>query len=219
MGNGTDSTGGTGSSDSTSGTSSSRYATGDLRAAHLPEVDWAGDRRAALRELYRWVEFYAVETINWYTSNKVASSYWSRLLRTLATLFVVVGTVAPVVSVGMGWTKAAIWGYGLIAVGAACVGVDRVFGFSSSWMRHMSTAMALNRRLVQFQCTWAVLQATSGSTGGEDEPTGRAVAEIILFVEEFNAVVDSETLGWVSEFQANLTQLESVAAVPPPSRQ
>jgi hypothetical protein len=47
------------------------------------------------------------------------------------------------------------WGYVLPALAAACIGFDRFFGISSGWMRSMTTAQALERRLEQLQHDWA----------------------------------------------------------------
>ncbi|MFI8179570.1 SLATT domain-containing protein [Actinacidiphila glaucinigra] len=189
-----------------------RYSTGDLHAAHLPAFLWQEDRSQALRELYRWVESFAIESINWYTEEKVAKARWSRSLRAAAVLLVGLGTVAPVVAVGMGWTHLSIWGYGLIGLGASCLAVDRVFGFSSSWMRYLATAISLNRQLLQFQASWPAVEVKINSAPTDIEEFSKAVGEIAAFVDRVAEVMESETLSWVSEFQNHVLQLESGSA-------
>ncbi|WP_369015697.1 SLATT domain-containing protein [Streptomyces tropicalis] len=195
--------------------SNSRYGTGDLRAVALPEMVKRGGEAKAIHELYSWVESFVIESINWYTREKVSKSRWSRFLRISAVLSFALGTVAPVVVVGMGWSRQAIWGYGIIGLGACCVAVDRVCGFSSSWMRYVSTAISLNRQLVMFQASWLRIEAKLVQQPSSDS-FSEAVQELVRFVDVTSLLMENETLTWVSEFQNYVVQLEtgSVPALP-----
>jgi hypothetical protein len=51
----------------------------------------------------------------------------------------------------------------LLALAAACIGFDRFFGISSGWMRSMTTAQALERRLEQLQYDLRLDTSTGGS--------------------------------------------------------
>ncbi|MFF2659641.1 SLATT domain-containing protein [Kitasatospora sp. NPDC058032] len=192
-------------------------AAGDLRAVRLPDLSNAADLRVGLRELYLWVEAYAVESINWYTKEKVSKARWSKFLRVAAVLSIAGGTVTPVVAVGMGWAGESIWGYGLIGIGACFVAMDRVYGYSSAWMRYVSTAMALNRQLVRFQAAWPRIEARFAADPGQ-EGFAAAAQELSRFVDEFALVVENETMMWVAEFQSHLVQLESGAVPALPSQ-
>ncbi|MER5353209.1 SLATT domain-containing protein [Kitasatospora sp. NPDC002551] len=186
----------------------------------LPDLSGAADLRVGLRELYLWVEAYAVESINWYTKEKVAKARWSKFLRLAAVVSIAGGTVTPVVAVGMGWAGESIWGYGLIGLGACFVAMDRVCGYSSAWMRYVSTAMSLNRQLVRFQAFWPRIEARFAANP-TDEEFAVAAQELSRFVDEFALLVENETMMWVAEFQSHLVQLESgsVPALPSqPSR-
>ncbi|WP_159029240.1 SLATT domain-containing protein [Streptomyces viridochromogenes] len=195
--------------------SAGRYRTGDLRAVRLPEITERDDTVRAIQELFSWVESYVVESINWYTREKVSKSRWSRLLRMSAVLSFALGTVTPVVTVGMGWSRNAIWGYGIIGIGASCVAVDRVCGFSSSWMRYVSTAISLNRQLVMFQASWPRIEAKLAQQSSP-ENYSEAVEELVKFVDATSLLMENETLAWVSEFQNHVVQLEtgSIPALP-----
>ncbi|MFD8465216.1 SLATT domain-containing protein [Streptomyces cyaneofuscatus] len=205
-----------GSSNNTNGPASSgRYSTGDLKAVRSPKITDQDDTAKIIQELYSWVESFVVESINWYTREKVSKSRWSRFLRMSAVLSFALGAVTPVVAVGMGWSNQAIWGYGIIGIGACCVAVDRVFGFSSSWMRYVSTAISLNRQLVIFQAAWPRVEAKLAQQATLEGFT-EAVQELVKFVDSTSLLMENETLAWVSEFQNHVVQLEtgSIPALP-----
>ncbi|MBX7549802.1 SLATT domain-containing protein [Streptomyces sp. tea 10] len=194
-----------------------RYSAGDLRAVSFLGVSEHEEPAEALRELYIWVENFAIESINWYTREKVSKARWSRFLRLVAVLAFALGTVTPVIAVGMGWVKESIWGYGLIGLGGCCVAIDRAYGFSSSWMRYVSTALSLNRQLVTFQASWPSIEMRVVNNPDIDE-FSRAAKELVTFVEGIAVLMESETLAWVSEFQSHVLQLETGAIPALPSR-
>ncbi|MFI9826335.1 SLATT domain-containing protein [Streptomyces sp. NPDC051913] len=199
------------------GSGADRYSTGDLRAIGFQGVSQHGALESTLKDLFVWVESFATESINWYSQEKVSKARWSRFLRLASVLLFSLGTVTPVVAVGMGWSKQSIWGYGLIGLGACCVAVDRVCGFSSSWMRYVSTAISLNRRLIAFQASWPRIEARVTGNPDVDE-FSKAVQELVTFVDDFAMLMETETLAWVSEFQNHLLQLESGTVPALPSR-
>lgn len=185
-----------------------RYSSGDLKAVHFPYNAGTGDPIEVIRGTFAWVETFAMESIDWYTKEKISKARWSRTLRFLAVLFLALGTVAPVVAVGMGWSEESVWGYGLIGLGACCAAIDKVFGFSSSWMRYMSTAVSLNRRLLRLQVSWPRFEARL-AVNSNDETFIEVVQELETFMDDFAALMENETNSWMSEFQSHILQLES----------
>ncbi|MFJ3141484.1 SLATT domain-containing protein [Streptomyces halstedii] len=196
---------------------SERYSSGDLQAVHFPSISVDGNPIEMIRGTFSWVESFAVESINWYTKEKTSKARWSRTLRFAAVLFLALGTVAPVVAVGMGWAEQSVWGYGLIGLGACCAAIDKVFGFSSSWMRYMSTAVALNRQLLRLQVSWPKFEARL-IANSNDEVFSEAIQELAAFVDDFAALMESETNSWMSEFQNHILQLETGAGASLPPR-
>jgi hypothetical protein len=99
-------------------------------------------------------------------------------------------------------------GYLLIGVAAGCVGLDRFFGYSTGWIRYITTAMALEKSLDEFRMEWArnIVKLRGGS------PNEQQLDQLIQTCEVFSLAikgqVEEETKAWVTEFQSNLTQLE-----------
>ena len=129
----------------------------DLRAGPFPTaaMDQWHDTEAALTQLYRYAEGRAIEATDWYLQDKRGKRIWSRGLRLLAIVLVTAGGLQPLLDAAAPGPSRTAWGYVLLALAAACIGLDRFFGISSGWMRSMTTAQALERRLEQLQYDWA----------------------------------------------------------------
>jgi hypothetical protein len=99
-------------------------------------------------------------------------------------------------------------GYLLIGVGAGCLGLDRFFGYSTGWIRYITTALALEKSREEYRLQWTRQMAkTRGNQPSVDE-----VEQLIQICATFSLAIKSqveqETKAWVAEFQSNLTQLE-----------
>jgi hypothetical protein len=138
------------------------------------------------------------------------------LLRISAILLTTLGGLAPIMG-STGWLKlqsfdyepaVRMLGYVFLALAAACVGLDRFFGFSSGWMRYIMTALMLEKSLSEFRMEWAMIVAKLG--GGS--PTPEQVQSMLQRIKEFVAYVDGtvedETRDWVSEFKTSIADVE-----------
>jgi hypothetical protein len=182
----------------------------DLRAEPFPTAameQWH-DTEAALTQLYRYAEGRAIEAADWYLADKRGKRIWSRGLRLLAILLVTVGGLQPLLDAAAPGTGRTAWGYVLLALAAACVGFDRFFGVSSGWMRSMTTAQALERRLELLQYDWAAECARSAARTVDPKQVQNRLALLRAFSDDVAALLQQETASWVLEFQSNLLRLE-----------
>ncbi len=192
----------------------------DLSARQFPLGDW-GEPAERLEELYRWSEERAVEAITWYQRDRRWKRFGARALRLAAALLAAAGAAMPLVSLadaaaaGSWAHQLAPWGYVALLLAAACLAADRVFGLTSGWMRDVSTAHALQRRLEAFQFDWAsecvreVLGPTEGTAG---EAAERCLGVLRRFCEDVSEMVRAETSQWMLEFRAAMTALPTQAA-------
>jgi len=166
------------------------------------------DPAVALASLFEYVEARAQEAVDWYLRDKRAKSALSQVLRALAIALAAAGGVVPLVDAATPGRGTGGWGYVLLALAAACIGFDRFFGVSSAWMRDMTTAQAIQRRLETFRYDWAA----ECLEGAQDQPDAehvlRALTLVRRFGEEVADLVEQETTDWVIEFQHSLSQLE-----------
>ncbi|GID95629.1 hypothetical protein Adi01nite_50410 [Amorphoplanes digitatis] len=168
----------------------------------VPTVDEWRDPAATLERLRAWAEANAAEARDWYLRDKASKRVGSRALRALAILFAIVGGVAPLLAATEG--RSANWGYVMLALAAGCVAFDHFFGLSSGWMRDITTARALERRLGKFRFAWTTVNADAAF--GVDVITAKAGLDLIeQFVSDVADLIDGETAEWLTEFRANIT--------------
>ena len=182
----------------------------DLRAGPFPTAgleQWQ-DTEAALTQLYRYAEGRAIEAVDWYLADKRGKRSWSRGLRLLAILLVTAGALQPLLDAAAPGPSRTAWGYVLLAVAAACIGFDRFFGLSSGWMRSMTCAQALERRLEQLQYDWAAECARSAARTVDPKQVQNRLALLRVFSDDVAALLQQETAEWVLEFQSSLLRLE-----------
>ncbi|HVW38406.1 MAG TPA: SLATT domain-containing protein [Pirellulales bacterium] len=109
---------------------------------------------------------------------------------------------------GFDWSRL---GYILLVIAGGCVAVDRFFGFSSAWIRYITSAMKLEQLKLQFQGDWAT--STSGLDPAALSPERRTqiLKQIIGFVQSVQAEVERETHEWIAEFRNSLSEVERTA--------
>jgi chaperonin cofactor prefoldin len=180
----------------------------------------------ALQQIFAHVATTADKCIAWYARKKKWKVRLSQWLRLGAILLVILGGMAPIIgglfSVGVlggAQTNNVLAGYIInqagymaLAVAAGLALLDRYFGFSTGWIRYITTLIQLEHAKAAFLFEWiAALAPISGSQLDS--------AQILTFLkkaQDFQAkllsMVEKETQEWVAEFQTNLKELERLLA-------
>ncbi|ATB31433.1 SLATT domain-containing protein [Melittangium boletus] len=181
-----------------------------LSAVRQPQQD------EDLQILYDEVMAKLEETIRWYDWHKNHNKRLASLLRGLAISLAGVASVVPIaVSMLPDSWKPERWvpiASILAALGAGCIGMDRLFGYSSSWMRYVTAMLNLQaqRELLQFNWTRRALEARLGGGTKSD----RLTADLNLLYNarlSINQVIKEETLEWVVRFSGALQDFEKSA--------
>jgi len=164
-----------------------------------------------LKSLRKEVEAKAIDAINWYIKRKQIKSIGSKILRIGAILFVLIGAMLPILR-GIDWFQLQDCHYGYIALALAgtCIVIDKFMGFSSSWMRYMTTAISLQKALIDFQTDWMLIW----SEITDDVPTADQQHKLLQRIKGFRlkiiTEIERETHLWTNEFQSNLSQMEII---------
>lgn len=203
--------------DGSGGTSTERHTgthenpSGDLVSGAIPRISFEGGFEAATKQLTDWAESSAVSVLEWYLSEKKRKARASRGLRAFSVLFIAFGSLVPLVAVGMNDKNLAIWGYPILGLGASAVGLDKAFGFSSSWMRYLVTANAVRALITQFQLE--CMEHSASLASGEEPRTVfySVLSEVKLFMSKIESSVGDETVAWITEFHSHVAQLEASA--------
>ena len=186
-----------------------------LETPMLANLSWKElDVDTSLATLREYVENEAQRQIDWYHAKRKVKASVSTGLRFVAILLFVLGGLVPIVKatlapetirrIGFDFGQT---GYLLLAVAAGCVAMDRFFGYSSGWIRYVTTALALEKSLEEFRLEWA--RYIAKLRGGQ--PNESELDQLIRTCETFNLAIrgqiEQKTKAWVTEFENNLSQL------------
>ncbi len=153
----------------------------------------------------------AKDAIAWYLINKVPQKRWARTTRFVAILFTAVGGLIPLIAASRvlaTWTASielSQFGYVSLALAGACIGLDKYFGYSSAWIRYLTTATLLQRLLHEFCLDWAALDVCREGQAPQFEPMLRRVQ---TFITRIRSEMEKETADWAAEYRSNLAEME-----------
>ena len=179
----------------------------------LSRLSWKdADVQTSLCALQQYVEDQAQKQIDWYWNKKGRKSYVSMSLRFVAILLFVLGGLVPIVKATFPAARFSFdfgqLGYLLIGIAAGCMALDRFFGYSSGWIRYVTTAMALEKSLQEFRFEWTRNMARIRGVAPTPEQLDALIQTCAAFSLAIKSQVEQETKAWVVEFQTNLSQLE-----------
>ncbi len=180
----------------------------NLPPAHLRLGEGAPLQEYDPDRLYQTVEAQVSEIIQWYLARKEGPKRISQILRLFAIVTLTLGGLIPIVAAQLQqydrWSQ---WGYVIIALGGAALALDRFGGFSSSWMRFISTTLRLQGLLSAFQLDWAICRANMATP-----PTTEQAVELLEQLKAFRAAVwtevQAETDSWIQEFKSSMVELQ-----------
>jgi hypothetical protein len=191
----------------------------DLTPEKLELLTWEdGNRAECLNAVYSHVTTDAEDAIRWYKQGRKPKKRWAILLRWSAVLLVSVSGLLPLFDQLFRESAEKVWINPLytslaVAVAAALFGLDKVFSYSTGWMRFIKTDLLLRTALEEFELDWQLARLAWGGPQPTAEQASQMLARCKEFAAKINNIVSEETNVWITEFQASLAQLgESVKA-------
>jgi hypothetical protein len=185
----------------------------DIDVPHLQvqNLKWsnATETQESIVKLYQYAEAFANDSIDWYGRKKRGKAWMSQSLRALAIIFTTAGGLMPIIN-ALGQTTGQL-GYLFLGFAAACIGFDRFFGYSSGWMRYITTKMMMERMVSEFRMDWAMMVAKLGGKSPTTDQVQLMIQRIKEFLVGINTHVEQETQTWVLEFKTNLAEIEKTA--------
>lgn len=196
-----------------------RAKPGDLQPATVAQAQLdLSDPGKAFLGLRQFAEDNARETIAWYLRGRRLQGRLSKALTLTTLLLAAFGGLLPM----FGAAKIELpllgapdtynlYGYIAFAGAGACLIFDRLFGFSSAWMRYITTSQTLQRKLEAFDLEWLAiwLKVDKGQPNADQQED---LLELLRrFRMETLEVVEKETQTWIAEFSRNLMKLDSIA--------
>ena len=104
-----------------------------------------------------------------------------------------------------GWTAI------LLGIVGALLLLDRFFGFSSGWMRYISTELQLRQIAQEFQMDWEAEKAAWQGNAPSKDQILQMMARCKAFVPQVNNIVREETRIWIQEFESAIRQIDESA--------
>jgi hypothetical protein len=189
---------------------------GDLSRPELEPLDWSPDARAAsLTTVFTQARDYGAGAEAWYGKHRGPKRLWARVLRVGAILLGIAAAVLPILSQIFGQDEVdPAWSAVALALAAGLVGLDRYHGFSISWMRYMSTELALTRQRHEFAYAWQQRLTTVRTPPSDDDVKDmlKIARDYVLRVDD---TITAETSEWAKEFLTALSASEQQLAGPP----
>lgn len=185
---------------------------GDLRLGNFP-IPAGGDEDvcAYSRSVYEYAVDQANEAIGWYRRKKPWKKRWAIGTRAGSIVFVGLGTFLPLLlAAGIplqwgGWQFSQL-AFISLALAGGCLGLDKCWGFSSDWMRYMTTEQKLLGLLEEFHFDWATLYACH--PGQAVPPVPEMLGRTQKFLGQIRRAVELETTAWATDYLRRVAAVE-----------
>ncbi len=164
----------------------------------------------ALQRIYEDAQKSSLEKRDWYWSACKGKKTASILSRGLAFALLVFGTALPLLAglsdePGIRLICTQI-GIAMLAIAGLTQVADKAFGWSSGWMRYISTVTSMESKTISFELTWAKHMLSKSSViDSTDVQTLFSMAE--RFEQDLIKLQVDETSGWITEFNAGINVL------------
>jgi len=172
--------------------------------------------KESLPAIYEHAVAYSNACRGWYwrsIRNKRLISLVTRLLTFALGAF---GVSAPLIAAIWSLDEHKLLWSQLAVVALAMAGLvqlaDRIFGWSSGWLRYISTVTAMENMTRQFQLDWAMYFISRGSSDAPSEV--KPLFELAQKFElQLGALQSDETNGWISEYNSGAAMLSEIIKV------
>ncbi|MDR4497731.1 MAG: SLATT domain-containing protein [Candidatus Scalindua sp.] len=188
----------------------------DLNFIVMEDLSWASQERTiSLEKVFKYVSSEAQRAIAWYLSKKKSKRIWARSLRLTAIVATTFAGLIPLLS--QIFTSKGIpnispaWASVALLVAAAHVGLDKFFGFSSAWIRFLTTELQIRSALQEFQLDWEIQKANLKGTDPNDEQVQGMLSRCKTFLSQINIILNNEMMAWKQEFQSALKHIDDAA--------
>jgi hypothetical protein len=163
--------------------------------------------------IYQHIADTSTMICTWYWTSIRSKKSTSLVARALAFAGLVAGTALPIFAALQKEDTAKLmftqWGVGLLATSGLLLVADRVFGWSSGWMRYITTVTTMENLTRAFQLEWGRLLLTKSTP--LDLSDAKSLYELAASLEqELVKLQAEETTKWCAEFNTGISLLEAM---------
>lgn len=165
--------------------------------------NWQASADAATSGLFEEVQNMVLAEIAYYHKARLSRKRWSLVARTTAWVFATIGILVPLIA-ATGINDWSLWGYPMLALAAAVLGANALFGGSSGHARFVLTELQLERELSLMTLVWQNLVA-------EDAPQSGRIEHLRSVMANVYEIMLAESQAWVSEQAEELRKFKAQA--------
>ena len=187
----------------------------DISTKKLANWDLYKDKKPdeILPSIYTHIEQTSTQMCAWYWTSIKTKRVTSLAVRALAIILLILGTTLPIFAAlqktgdeKLLLTQLAV---AFLAIAGLTQVADRVFGWSSGWMRYISTVTTMENLTLAFQMEWA--RYLVSKTTALDAADAKALFELAKGLEqELTKLQAEETTKWIAEFNTGISLLETL---------
>lgn len=187
----------------------------DISTKQLQPWDQYKDRKPeeVAAAIYSQVGGASKMMCDWYWSSIGTKRMTSLGIRGLAFLFLLFGTALPIFAALQELPKDKLlfsqWAVALLAGAGLLLVADRVFGWSSGWMRYITTVTTMENLTQAFCLEWGKFLVAK--TPPLDMSDAKSLYDLGMTLEqELRKLQADETTKWVAEFNSGISLLETL---------
>ncbi|MCP4609234.1 MAG: SLATT domain-containing protein [Planctomycetes bacterium] len=171
------------------------------------------DVKDALPNIYKHAKNSSKKARDWYWEHKTSKQWASLIIRSVSFVLLVCGVVFPIfagisdeVNTRLFLTQ---FGVAVLAIAGLLQAGDRIFGWSSGWLRYITTVTAMESATQKFDLDWAdYFIKKTGELGNSDKQPLFQLAKRLI--DDISKLQSDETEKWVAEFNTSLALLSDL---------
>jgi hypothetical protein len=186
----------------------------DIKPGDFPKgLNWTADKSIdSLELLYEFSNAECKKAIDWYYKEKRGKQYAGYVFRVGSILALVVSGIIPVLGeifkkndvpgISPAWATIALAVFGLF------IALDRFGGYTSGWIRYITSGQSLSDLQSDFRVEWEKYRLSVETAQMDAALVQQGIERCKTFLSQVHLVVKSETDQWAQEFKKALLELE-----------
>lgn len=183
----------------------------DLKPKDFPTLTWeAGKLAKQLDQLTAYAMHQAQSAIDWYFYKRQWRRYFCRICRIGAILLTAFTGMLPLINEIFKDQHLLhpLWSAVALALAATLIMLDRVYGFTSGWIRYLLTAQQITQALDAFRLDVERQKLSWGNLEPTPEQAQMLLEQTQTFLKQVNGFVHNETKTWADNFTEAARQLD-----------
>ncbi|OQX21650.1 MAG: hypothetical protein BWK80_32645 [Desulfobacteraceae bacterium IS3] len=165
----------------------------------------------ALQSIYERASSTSIRVCAWYWTNIKTKRLTAFSFRCITFLLVIFGTVLPILAGLIADTERRLWfaqlGVAALALGGLMQVADRVFGWSSGWLRYITTVTSMENLTRKFELDWAGYILIKRTEALNESDTRELFNLAKQFEDDIVKLQSEETDKWSIEFNSGTALL------------